>query len=161
MNLLSRFVVLSFIFSLLLGNPAIRFASAYGHSHLEATYVPWGIDEYELFGLTPPELLQKFKNRLEFDKDFSHARFDQNSTSGPQFIMKITNGHVTGVQRMFIDGGGCHIMGPVLTSKKAALQFSIAGLSQSNTRDQQDNERLASARKLLGELTSQPGPARR
>jgi hypothetical protein len=161
MSLLRRFVVLSFIFSLLLVNPAIVATADYGHSHLEAKYVPWGIDEYELFALTQPELLQKFKNKLEFDKDFSHARFDHDSTSGPQFLLTITDGHVTGVQRMFIDGGGCHIMGPVLTSKKEALQFSIDGLSHSSTRDQQDNDRLASARKLLREITSQSSPARR
>ena len=122
---------------------------------LHARYVSWGIDEYELFGLTKDQLKKDFKNKLFFNGDFSDAHFCPDGDAGPQFLLKFENDHVSQVQRMFIDGGGCHIMGPILESKKEALQFSIDGLSSNPYGcDEADHKRLLSAKTLLKGLES-------
>jgi len=122
---------------------------AFSHDHLKAEYVPWGIDEYELFGLTKNQLAKDFKNKLHFNKEFSEGyltRLDY----GPRFLFTYNNNQVSSIQRMFIDGYGCHIMGPILNSKKEALKFSIDGLSAlPNGGDKEDHLRLISAKKLL------------
>ena len=124
---------------------------AYGHSHLEADYVPWGVDEYELFGLTKSDLCKNFKGKLDFDEQFTHAHLS--GYPGPQFLLTFAGDRVSIVRRMFIDGGGCHIMGPILKSKKEALIFSIDGLSKlPHGGDKADRERLACARRLLGDI---------
>jgi len=122
---------------------------------LHARYVSWGVDEYELFGLTKGELKKSFKNTVFFNEDFTNGRLCREGDYGPQFILTFENGHVSSVQRMFIDGGGCHIMGPILESKKEALQFSIEGLSSNpDGCDAADRRRLLSAQALLKNLES-------
>jgi hypothetical protein len=121
--------------------------------HFKAKYVPWGIDEYELISLTTDELPNKFKGKLRFIEGCRHAYFAKDGSQGPQFLLDISNGHVLSVQRLFIDGEGCNITGPVLTSKKEALKFSIDGLSKlAGGGDKQDHERLLSAQRLLKKL---------
>ncbi len=132
---------------------------AFSHDHLKADYVPWGIDEYELLGLTKTQLSKDFKNKLHFNKEFTDAYLTSESY-GPRFLLTYEQGHVASMQRMFIDGCGCHIMGPVLNSKVEALEFSIKGLSKlPGGGDKQDHARLISAKKLLlnaGTSSSKP-----
>ncbi len=51
------------------------------------------------------------------------------------------------IKRLFIDGGGCHIVGPVFKTKKEALNFVIEGLSKLTNRNAKDEARLKEARK--------------
>src|SRR6516164_6621706 len=123
--------------------------SALPPEHFKAKYVPWGVDEYELFGLASNELSARFKGKLRFEENYTHA-YMRASNDGPQFLINITGGRVSGVQRMFIDGEGCHILGPQLPSKEAALEFSIDGLSKLNqSADKEDLKRLADAQEQL------------
>jgi hypothetical protein len=127
--------------------------AAFSHDHLKAEYVPWGIDEYELFDLTKDKLAKDFKSKLHFNKELSEGYLTR-PEYGPHFLLTYDNNKVSSVQRMFIDGYGCHIMGPVLNSKKEALQFSIDGLTTlPNGGDKQDKQRLLAAKKLLGNYT--------
>jgi hypothetical protein len=123
--------------------------AAISHDHLKAEYVPWGIDEYELFGLTKDKLAKDFKNKIRFNKEFSDGYLTR-PDYGPHFLFTYNNNQVSSVQRMFIDGYGCHIMGPILNSKKEALKFSIDGLTAlPNGGDKEDHRRLLAAKKLL------------
>ncbi len=36
----------------------------------EAKYASWGIDEYEFFGLTKQQVIQKFKSKVTFREDY-------------------------------------------------------------------------------------------
>lgn len=120
--------------------------------HFKAKYVPWGVDEYELFGLTPTELSSKFEGKLRFEENYTHA-YMRESNNGPQFLIKMAGGRVCGVRRMFIDGEGCNILGPELPSKQAALEFSIDGLSKlKGAGDKEDLKRLADAQEQLKKL---------
>lgn len=113
-------------------------------------YVSWGIDEYELFDLTKPELLQRFKNKMTFTQDFSSARI---KNFGAQFILTFRDGRVSSVKRLFIDGAGCHLYGPELNSKREALAFSFNGLSTAQMPlDKKDQTRLATVKALLAQL---------
>src|SRR5271170_8120823 len=129
---------------------------AISQDHHTAVYVPWGVDEYELFGLTGDELSKKFAKTLRFEENHRHAYFcTGRSSDGPQFILHFNNGRVSRVQRMFIDGGGCHIIGPELQTKKEALKFSTEGLSDLGTSaSKEDTERLQQASKMLKDLES-------
>lgn len=132
---------------------------AFGDEHHTARYVPWGVDEYELFSLTPSELSNRFKGKLRFEDGCSHAYIWDGSNRGPQFLIGFQGGRVSSVQRLFIDGGGCNILGPKLMSKEEALKFSIDGLSElPGGGDQGDHKRLVAAQKLLQDL-SHPGSA--
>src|ERR1700722_18203961 len=77
------------------------------HDHLKAEYVPWGVDEYELFGLSKSELAKDFKNTFHFNKEFTQA-YLISETYGPRFLLIYDHDHIASVQRMFIDGCGCH-----------------------------------------------------
>ena len=124
----------------------------FSHDHLKAQYVPWGIDEYELFGLNKAELAQEFKNKIHFNKTFSEGYLTAENY-GPRFLLTYDHDCVSGVQRMFIDACQCHIMGPVLSSKVEALKFSINGLSAlGNGRDARDQARLVAAKKILNNI---------
>jgi hypothetical protein len=125
---------------------------AYGHSHLETGYVPWGIDEFQFFGLNKAELSKQFKGQLTFDQKFTNAKFNSDCHHGPQFLLTFKNDRVSTVQRMFIDGAGCEIKGPEFMSKKDALKFSILGLSKRTSRDLKDDKMLATAKQMLAEI---------
>ena len=145
MGLLTKFAII--LISLL-----FWIGPAFSHDHLKADYVPWGIDEYEVLGLTKTELAKDFKNKLHFNKEFTEAYLTSQSY-GPRFLLTYDHDHINTVQRMFIDGCGCHIMGPLLSSKVDALKFSIDGLTAlPGGGDKQDHEKLAFAKKLLNSI---------
>ena len=124
---------------------------SYAQDHLKATYVAWGTDEFEFFNLTQPELQKQFGKDIAFDfsTDISYARLNRNNTNGPQFLLTFANGKVATVERMFIDGGGCKIMGPLFKSQKDALKFSIDGLTKLSGKVPKEEEKLSTAQKLL------------
>ncbi|MDP3507480.1 MAG: hypothetical protein Q8T09_05780 [Candidatus Melainabacteria bacterium] len=125
----------------------------YAHSplhSLDATYVPWGVDEDELIGLTKADLANKYKDTLGFDAvesrvffvDYNRPKFGR-----PGFTVTFADGKIVAIKRLFIDGGGCHIVGPVFKTKKEALNFVIEGLSKLTNRNAKDEARLKEARK--------------
>ena len=127
----------------------------YAHSplhSLDATYVPWGVDEDELIGLTKADIANKYKDTLGFDAvesrvffvDYNRPKFGR-----PGFTVTFAGGRIVGIRRLFIDGGGCHIVGPVFKTKKEALNFVIEGLSKLTNRSPKDEARLKDARKRL------------
>jgi hypothetical protein len=122
---------------------------------LQANYIPWGVDEYELIGLTKGELSKKFKNTLEFDESSSKLFFVEHNRRGygrPQFVLTFANDKVVSAKRLFIDGAGCNLWGPNLTSKNEALNFSIEGLSKMSNRDAADEKKLKDAQQRLAEI---------
>jgi hypothetical protein len=121
-----------------------------GHSHHETGYVSWGIDEFELFGLTKEEAAEKFKGRLSLSEEDTAVTFDDGHC-GHFHLSFNKDKRIDGVQRVFIDGAGCEIFGPYLGSKRSALEFSINGLTQNEHLDKDDTTKLATARKLLEE----------
>jgi len=135
----------------------------FGDEHHTARYVPWGVDEYELFSLTQSELSNRFKGKLRFEDGYTHAYIREESDRGPQFLIGFQGGRVYSVQRLFIDGGGCNILGPKLMSKEEALKFSIDGLTElPGGGDQGDHKRLVEAQKLLQNLNDpRSGPPQR
>jgi hypothetical protein len=98
-----------------------------------ARYSSWGIDEYELFGLTKQQLATKFKSRAEFRENFKRfciapqkgacAGYD-----GPTFELTFENNKVSKIQRIFM---GCKETqwGPLLTSKEGALRYFVSSMN--------------------------------
>lgn len=127
-----------------------------GHTH-DSSFVPWQVDEFELFELTQPELSRKFEGKLKFDYGYTEAVITEASRS--RLLLTFDNYRVATVQRVFVDGAGCHLTGPLLTSKKDALEFSIEGLSHQPKLSPADLQKLADAQKLLSELPTQHSPA--
>jgi hypothetical protein len=120
-----------------------------------AKYVSWGVDEYEFFGLTKPQLAVKFKGKLSFAPDYSRALFGRfeacHSYDGATFKLFFDGDKVSKVQRVFI---GCNETqeGPVLESKQAALRFAIDGLTPIEKRGAlkpAELKKLAAARQML------------
>lgn len=132
----------------------------YAHSplhSLDAAYVPWGVDEDQLIGLTKADIANKFKDTLGFDEVESRVFFVDYNRPGygrPGFTVTFADGKIVAVKRLFIDGGGCHIVGPVFKTKKEALNFVIEGLSKLTNRNPKDEARLMEARKRLSALDS-------
>ena len=125
------------------------------HPDLETAYTPWGIDEYELYGLTKEELKQKFERNLHFNYDYSEAVFY--GGKNPRFELTFDNDKkVATIQRIFIDGDGCHLKGPVLKSKQAALEFAVDGLLKISKLTEKEQLNLAIARKSLADLRQRP-----
>ncbi len=120
--------------------------------HHHTGYVPWGIDEFELFGLTKQQLDKKFDGELHFQKEDSAAVWND-GRPGHFHLAFDKDNKVAEVQRVFIDGAGCEIKGPLLTSKKAALQFSVDGLSNLGKLDKEEQSKLATAQALLEDLS--------
>lgn len=95
-------------------------------------YVPWGVDEYEFFGLTKPQLAEKFKGKLIFDKEFEKATFRSfkgcHTYDGASFKLSFENGKVSKVQRIFL---GCTETqeGTVFESKETAVRYAVEELS--------------------------------
>lgn len=136
--------------------PSYVYAHSPLHS-LDATYVPWGVDEDELIGLTKADLASRYKDTLGFDAVESRVFFvDYNRPNfgRPGFIVTFADGKIVAIKRLFIDGGGCHIVGPVFKTKKEALNFVIEGLSKQTNRSPKDEARLKEARKRLTALNS-------
>lgn len=137
-------------------------ASTGGYAHsplhsLDAAYVPWGVDEDQLIGLSKADIANKFKDTLGFDEVESRVFFVDYNRPGygrPGFTVTFADGKIVAVKRLFIDGGGCHIVGPVFKTKKEALNFVIEGLSKLTNRNPKDEARLKEARKRLSALDS-------
>jgi hypothetical protein len=139
------------------GNSTENASQSEEHHH--TGYVPWGIDEFELFSLTRDELQQKFKDELRFKNDYAEAVMAGGDGPGfgqPHFQLsfdKDKTAKVTAVQRVFVDGAGCDIKGPLLTSKVEALKFSIDGLSKCTNLNEKEAEKLATAKELLANIS--------
>ncbi|CAN5218010.1 hypothetical protein BH11CYA1_BH11CYA1_46780 [soil metagenome] len=132
--------------------------SAHSPLHsLIADYVPWGVDEDELIGLTKAEIANKFKDTLGFDQVESRVFFVDYNRPGfgrPGFVVTFADGKIVAIKRLFIDGGGCRIVGPIFKTKKDALNFVIGSLSKQAERSPKDEGRLKDARKRLASLDS-------
>ncbi len=130
--------------------------SAHSPLHsLDAAYVPWGVDEDELIGLSKADIATKFKDTLGFDQVESRVYFVDFNRPGfgrPGFTVTFADGKIIAIKRLFIDGGGCHIVGPTFKTKKEALNFVIEGLSKQTNRNPKDEARLKEARKRLASL---------
>jgi hypothetical protein len=129
---------------------ALFTCAAYGHQYNKG-YISWGVDEFELFGLTKSELSQQFKKRLSFDIDYSHA-YVGDICRCQQFNLIFKNKRVCAAQRQLQDGAGCNLMGTEFTSKEQALRFAIDGLSELNGIRPEEEKTLATAKKLLLEI---------
>lgn len=119
----------------------------------ESEYTSWGVDEYQLFGLTKQELSTKFKSKLFFSRDFERATVFHNGTGrgyqGPIFELSFSDGRVSSVHGIFV---GCRqsCERPRFDSKEAALNYAIQGLSSCTGAE--EKKRLVQARQALAEL---------
>ena len=131
-------------------------ASAHSPLHsLDAVYVPWGVDEDELIGLTKADIAKNYKDTLGFDEVESRVFFLDYNRPGfgrPGFSVTFSDGKIVAIKRLFIDGGGCRIVGPVFKTKREALNFVIEGLSKQTNRNPKDEARLKEARRRLVQL---------
>jgi hypothetical protein len=93
-------------------------------------------------GLTAPQLAKDFNGKMEFEQDFTKALFE----------LTFDKGKVVRVRRLLVDGAGCNIEGPSLSSKKEALLFSVDGLTKLANRDRNDDARLKAAKQMLAEI---------
>lgn len=128
------------------------FAAEHIHS-LVAKYVSWGVDEYELYGLNRDDIAKRYKGVLELDPgdDIVHfAGLRKPCLGQPSFVVTFVDGRIAKVKRLFIDGAGCKIWGPLLPSKRDALKFSVDGLKEMEARSPKDEARLKEAQRLLG-----------
>ncbi len=123
-----------------------------------AGYVPWGVDEYEFFGLSKTQLTSQFKGKLRFSADFERASFGPveacHTYDGATFKLGYGAGKVTAVQRIFV---GCNetSYGPAFETKEAALKFAILGLSKLANRGAlkgHELNKLVGARKQLAAI---------
>mgnify|MGYP000184423421 CR=1 FL=1 len=136
--------------------PTCAIAHSPLHS-LDAAYVPWGVDDDELIGLTKADLATKYKDVLGFDPVESRVFFVDYNRPGfgrPGFTVSFADGKIVAINRLFIDGGGCHIVGPIFKTKRDALNFVIEGLSKQANHNPKDQARLKEARKRLAALDS-------
>ncbi len=120
------------------------------------TYVDWGVDEYEFFGLTKEAIEKKFAGRLCFHESFGRVHFKGGTGLnyyGPTFKLSFNKGKVDSVQGIF---EGCRdtIYRPAFNNKRDALKFAIAGLSDAN--DEAGKKKLAAARKELATVEASP-----
>lgn len=116
-------------------------------------FTPWGIEEYQLLGLSKEELSKKFKGKLFFSKGFKRATFQQEGTGlgyqGAVFKLSFNNNRVSSVQGVF-EGCTQEYERPVFRSKKEALIYAIKHLSQ--YKGAQEQQSLAQAQKALAKL---------
>jgi hypothetical protein len=150
--------LLAFCLSLFILAFAVLPPHADAHS-LVATYVSWGVDEDELIGLSKADIANKFKGVLGFDEQESRIFFVDYNRPGfgrPGFLVTFANGKVATIKRLFIDGGGCHIVGPLFQTKQEALKFISDGLSAQTNRSAKEESRLKEVRKKLAALTVAP-----
>lgn len=119
----------------------------------ESQYAPWGVDEYQLFGLTKAELSTKFKGKLFFSKDFERATIYESGTGlgyqGPLFKLSFTDGKVSSVQGVF-EGCKQTLVRPRFETKEAAVLYAIRGLSSYTGTSEQKS--LAQAQRELASL---------
>jgi hypothetical protein len=125
--------------------------AAYGQE-FDYNYISWGVDEFELFGLTKTELAQQFKNKLTFDWTNSRAYVGHSLSSPRLFILTLKDKRVSEVQRVVRDPAGCNLEGPLFTSKEAALRFAINGLSELGKLRPEEENKHAVAKQTLIEI---------
>lgn len=100
----------------------------------DAKYASWGIDEYEFFGLTKQQVVQKFKSKVVFRENYQRICIAPQAGScsgydGPTFQLTYENGKVAKVQRVFI---GCKETqyGPVFSTKTAAIKYFVSSMNE-------------------------------
>jgi hypothetical protein len=121
--------------------------AVHSHEH-NCGYVSWGVDEFELFGMTKSDISQQFKDKLTFDPDENRVSVD----GWGHFLLTYRDKHVSEVQRQKRDPAGCDLRGPQLTSKEQALRFAIDGLSEITGLRPDEVKKLAIAKKMLLEI---------
>lgn len=119
-------------------------------------YTPWGIDEYQLFGLTKRELSQQFKGKLFFYNDYKRATFSEAGTGlgyqGAVFKLTFKSGKVDTVHGVF-EGCRTDYARPLFKNKEAAVRYAIDGLGkQSGAKEKRSLDR---ARTALAEIVKQ------
>lgn len=116
------------------------------------TYVDWGVDEYEFFGLTRGAVQKKFASKPCFHDGFGRVHFKDAHPGdyyGPTFNLMFENSKVSTVQGIF-EGGRDRIYRPIFKNKKEALLFAIDGLAAAA--DEHGKKKLAAARKELATI---------
>jgi hypothetical protein len=116
-------------------------------NHHETGYIPWGVDEFQLYGQTKEQLAKNFKSELTFSDDYSEAYLGHLC-----FLLTFNDDRVSSVRRAFHDGAGCFISGPQLRTEREALQFSIDGLSRITNPTDGYKATLALAKRRLAAL---------
>ncbi|HNB24722.1 MAG TPA: hypothetical protein PKZ32_20040 [Candidatus Melainabacteria bacterium] len=154
MRKFSLFILLALLLTFpLFGCETVQENPSVSKEHHEIDYVPWGIDEFELFGLAKNEIGAKSKGELQFKEEDSSAEWKDGRSAHFQVSFD-KDGKITSVQRVFVDGAGCLMRGPLFTSRKQALEFSVAGLSKRDHLDQAEKEKLSTAKALLAEQSN-------
>lgn len=118
-----------------------------------AQYTPWGVDEYQLLGLTKEELSKKFKDKLFFSEKYDRAAFSQSGTGlgyqGAVFKLSFRKGRVASVQGVF-EGCKQDFERPRFNSKEVAIKYAIKGLSSYT--GEKEKKSLSKARQALAKL---------
>lgn len=111
-------------------------------------YVPWPMEEYEFFGLSKAALVEKYGKKLIFNEDRSRGKLDTSS----QFLFTFADGKVSAVQRLTIGANGREYFGPMLKSKKSAVEYARIGRELSG-RATTVHQRQRSTEKRFEELS--------
>lgn len=123
----------------------------------QCVYIPWSIEEYQLFGLTKEQILSMWP--VEFSRDGDSVFFNDG-----KFNLEFDQTYkVRAVQRFFV---GCkqNYYGPWLQSQEEALDYCVTGLKsytdpKSIAKLQTAQQRLESLRQLKsGNSKETPGP---
>lgn len=127
-----------------------------GYSQAQNTvgYSGWGIDEYELFDLTPSEIKSKFGQWASLSSNEQTLTINNSITATTKcFFLRYMDGRVCSVKRQFSAPYAeiLHI-GPELQSKEAALEYKIKSISSWKTIDQESTRQLSEAKKMLADL---------
>lgn len=126
----------------------------FGQSQRFLEYSPWGIDEYEVFGLTAPQIEKRFSEKALLTGEEKVLRFkNQYSETTASFHLGYDHGKVCSVQREFIAHlPGYTATGPELKSKEAALEYLINTQSAKKALDQNLTRHLVQAKNVLADL---------
>lgn len=124
----------------------------------DAKYASWGIDEYEFFGLTKQQVVQKFKSKVTFRENYQRICIAPQPGScagydGPTFQLTYENGKVAKVQRVFI---GCKETqyGPVFSTKDAAIRYFVSSMTELAKRSKLRPDEQAKLKAVQAELVS-------
>jgi hypothetical protein len=119
------------------------------------TYTGWGVDEYELFGLTASEIEKRFGKWGSVSQNGEVFTFFNITSASPCFLLKYNHGKVSSVRRQFTAQLDGYVdKGPQLQSKEEALEYFINTISACKHLDQNCALRLADAKRILAELRS-------
>lgn len=128
--------------------------SQYSQAQNTVGYSSWGIDEYELFGLTPSEIASKFGQWASLSSNEQTLTINNPITCSTKcFFLRYKGGRVCSVKRQFsAPYDGILNIGPELQSKEAALEYKINAVTSWKTSDQETAKQLAEAKKILADL---------